>query len=348
VVPGTACWYDREVTQLEFTRVTDEAVLRRFHAVITAAFAWDFEALPADPIDDYLPSLSGPVNGMAFEYWVGVADGTDVATALLRRPILDNLDLSMGDAVVHPEHRQRGYGRATADMVLRRARELGRKRFFGTVPSHTRHLDPAPASALVRAYDAKPLLTERRRLLDLTTMRAGDLEAQIAQSRSRASGYSILTWRDHTPSELVDDMARLMALMSTDPPQGDLDMEAETWDAARYREHEQSVLDRGRQRIAVAARDDRTGQLAGFTDLAVPTGAPEAGYQWSTIVASEHRGHRLGMLMKAINLQRVPIEFPSVRYLNTWNAEENSYMVAVNEELGFRPMEAWTEWGIAV
>jgi hypothetical protein len=30
--------------------------------------------------------------------------------------------------------------------------------------------------------------------------------------------------------------------------------------------------------------------------------------------------------------------------MNTWNAESNTHMIAINERLGYRPVEYWTEW----
>jgi GNAT superfamily N-acetyltransferase len=335
------------VTQLEFSHVADEAQLRRFHGTESVIFGWDFTALPADPIEDYRPALKGPMGGEQVEFWLGTADGTDVIAASIRYPIHDNLDLANIEVCVHPDHRGQGHGRAGVEAVLQRVRELGRTRVMAQLPSHTRHVTPAPAVTLAQSYGAKSLLTEYRRVLDAEALDLTVLQAMADDAQAAAAGYTLVMWGDRTPPEWIDDMARLQALMSTDPPQGELDMEPEVWDADRYLSREQSVIDRGRQHLVVAARHNDSERLAGFTDLAAPIGTPEVGYQWSTIVADEHRGHRLGMLMKVANLRQLRAELPFVRYLNTWNAEENSQMVAINEALGFVPMESWTEWGLA-
>jgi len=73
---------------------------------------------------------------------------------------------------------------------------------------------------------------------------------------------------------------------------------------------------------------------------------PAVGYQWDTIVRGEHRGHRLGLLVKAANLQQLREQMPAVRWLNTWNAADNRHMVPINDRLGFRPMEHWQEWQV--
>ena len=67
-------------------------------------------------------------------------------------------------------------------------------------------------------------------------------------------------------------------------------------------------------------------------------------HQDDTLVLSEHRGRRLGMLVKAANLQRLAVEQPAARRVGTWNAEENSHMLAINVALGFRPAGGSGEW----
>src|SRR4051812_48719405 len=115
----------------EFTRAADAAAVRRHVDVVAAAFAWDFEALPADPVADYLPALAGPVSGLDVEFWIGTADGIDVSAAVMRCPIHDNLDMVASEVFVHPEHRRRGHGRALVDRVIQRTRGLGRTRLIG-------------------------------------------------------------------------------------------------------------------------------------------------------------------------------------------------------------------------
>ena len=51
-----------------------------------------------------------------------------------------------------------------------------------------------------------------------------------------------------------------------------------------------------------------------------------------------------GFALKAHNHNRVSAVSPRTRWINTWNAASNSYMVSVNERLGFEPREFWTGW----
>ena len=71
---------------------------------------------------------------------------------------------------------------------------------------------------------------------------------------------------------------------------------------------------------------------------------PERAYQWGTLVLAEHRGHRLGMLVKLAALRALQAASPSTRSVSTWNAEGNTPMIAVNEALGFVPVGTLSSW----
>lgn len=66
--------------------------------------------------------------------------------------------------------------------------------------------------------------------------------------------------------------------------------------------------------------------------------------QWGTIVRGEHRGHRLGLAIKAANLQYLAEVCPGARRIDTINAEVNDAMISVNETLGFRALAVHPMW----
>jgi hypothetical protein len=66
--------------------------------------------------------------------------------------------------------------------------------------------------------------------------------------------------------------------------------------------------------------------------------------QQDTLVLREHRGHRLGMLLKVANLRQLALQFPEQSAVTTFNAEENRFMLDVNEALGFTPMGYEGAW----
>lgn len=60
----------------------------------------------------------------------------------------------------------------------------------------------------------------------------------------------------------------------------------------------------------------------------------------------EHRGHRLGALVKAAVLRELTASLPQVRRVSTVNAEDNAPMVAVNEALGFVRAGQLSSWSV--
>jgi hypothetical protein len=52
-------------------------------------------------------------------------------------------------------------------------------------------------------------------------------------------------------------------------------------------------------------------------------------------VLSDHRGHRLGMLVKLANLAALEGSCPGHPSVITFNAEENRHMLSVDDDLGF-------------
>ena len=70
--------------------------------------------------------------------------------------------------------------------------------------------------------------------------------------------------------------------------------------------------------------------------VAVDVEDPRIAHQHDTSVVRAHRGHRLGLLLKAEMMRWLAEAEQEIEYLDTWNAESNEHMVAVNERLGFR------------
>lgn len=162
--------------------------------------------------------------------------------------------------------------------------------------------------------------------------------------RQAPSGYSLLSFHDHWPAELMDDRCELGRRMSTDAPMGEQELDEEIWDEARVRQNEAAFAAQNRAKVSTVARHDATGTLAGFTEIAVPLGAPESAWQHDTLVRREHRGHGLGLAMKVANLAEVESRHPAVRTVSTWNAADNEHMIAVNEEMGFAAVSHSTNW----
>ncbi len=58
----------------------------------------------------------------------------------------------------------------------------------------------------------------------------------------------------------------------------------------------------------------------------------------------DHRGHRLGMLVKIAAADLLLEHAPEREAIVTWNAEENRPMLDVNEAMGFRAIGYEGAW----
>ena len=115
-------------------------------------------------------------------------------------------------------------------------------------------------------------------------------------------------------------------------------MDEEPWDAARIGNDDEAAEAGGGQRLTVAVQDNQTGRLVGFSELGVPQDRSRSANQGDTLVLKGHRGHRIGMAVKAANLLAVQGLQPNPAGIFTFNAEENRHMLNVNEALGFVPV----------
>jgi len=177
----------------------------------------------------------------------------------------------------------------------------------------------------------------------------GALLAGLEAQATAASGpdYRVVTWTDAAPERWVDAYGVLFTRMSTDVPLGGLDIEEDVWDAARVRDFEATHAEAGHRLLVAAAEHIPTGTLAAYTVLVVRAGEagdPDAVFQDSTLALKEHRGHRLGMLVKVANVRAVQAAFPGAERIHTWNAEENEHMLAINVAMGFRPAGISAAW----
>jgi len=269
---------------------------------------------------------------------------------------LDDAGVGWVDLQVLPEMQGRGIGRALGDEIESLARGARLTRLityavsrdapgerlpaptgFGSVPAGNREV----RFLLARGWTLEQVERGSRFALPADPEA---LAALRASAELHARDYRVLTWVGATPPELLGDLAELQTRMSTDAPSAGLDEPLDVWTAERFANKEALLLDAPQQLLTAAARHEPSGRLGGFTRLSVPDDTSRAVGQWDTIVLREHRGHRLGMLLKVANLQLLGETAPGHPSVLTWNAEENRPMLAVNEAVGFVPIGYEGAW----
>lgn len=269
-------------------------------------------------------------------------DGAVAGAVRIDLPQRDNTHRVDIEVHVLPARRRRGIGTALLGEVRRLALADGRSTVLADVDL-PRGREAGHGFAL--RHGATCEQTDVRRVLALPPD-AALLAALEEQAREHAQGYEVVTWRDHVPEELLEDRALLEQRMSTDAPVGGLDWREEAWDSSRLRAHEDLQLSSGRTLHSAGAV--HLGRLVAFTDIAVLRAQPRLAQQWNTLVLREHRGHRLGLLVKLASLRLLLAQEPQATAVVTWNAQENEPMIAVNEALGFQVSGGSTAWSLAL
>jgi GNAT superfamily N-acetyltransferase len=336
------------MVQLRYERVTDAGGAQRLCAVEEAAAPIDHPGLLPDPVDDILGVVPDgtPTERVEFEL---VFDGEDVvAITFVMLPTKDNTHTANANITVTPTARRRGIGRHAANRLIDRIRSEGGRKvvvtFIGAPLGTT-----APGDGLAASLGAVPALESIRRALDVRTIDDSALDGVVDRGvGDLAKDYDVVQWVDHAPDDLVDRAAAILPLVFSDSPRGELDFDDEVWDAARFREYEATIHRRGRSLLATGAVERATGRLVAYTEITVPLARRQLAGQWGTIVEREHRGHRLGLLVKAENLRHLRRTFPDTDTVTTWNAAENQHMIAVNEDLGFRAVERYQAWQLTL
>ena len=258
-------------------------------------------------------------------------DGVPVAVAEMDLVEWDNRDVAWVSLTVHPEHRRRGHGSALLGHLQRLADADGRPK-FGSSGWET----PA-CTAFAARHGFHRASQEVCRVLAPAELPQGFAEQAYAEAAPRAADYELVRLEGRTPEELLPAAAELAAAIN-DAPVDDLDIEDEVFPVERIRDYETATIDSGHRLYRVLARHRASGEPAGHTVVAVDTERPEIAHQHDTSVVRHHRGHRLGLLLKADMLRWLAATEPQVTWLDTWNAETNDHMIAVNERLHYRPL----------
>jgi len=335
----------QNLTITAFDADDDDAVDASFR-IDAAARAHDVPDFPPHCRHRYRGGIRHPYPGVADNRFLALLEGVPVGSLNVELSTLDNLDNAFVELIVHPAHRRRGIGRALYRKAVEVAQAGGRKRLMGnTVEQMAGGPDRDGAGAeFAAAMGGHRALCEIRRKLELSHVDDQALDRLLAKAYTRAEGYSLMRWRDWTPDEYVDDVAVLEGRMVTDAPMGDLAWEKEQIDADRIRGNESIRALHGTRLYAAGMRNDATGRLVALSTLIFFKTVPEHAWQGITLVHQADRGHRLGTIVKIENLRYTLAHEPALKVIDTWNAEVNSYMLSINEAMGYRPVDAWVDW----
>ena len=274
-------------------------------------YGWDLE-----PAEHYLyipEDAAGPVGVLAVDM-----------------PTRDNLHLVWAEIIVHPDHRRRGHGSVIMNEMLRITREGHRNTIWvGTAE------DDQGARCFVERFGFGYASHDARRRQVLADVDQSEVQRLWASAEAAASDYCLERLQPPIADEVLSELVEVTAAIN-DAPMGALTYEDEKFDRQRLADFETAVKGRGEREYRVLARQRKTGKVGGHTVVVMHPLRPEVGGQADTAVARQHRGHRLGLLLKIEMMRWLAQVEPQLKIIETWNNVDNKFMINVNEALGYR------------
>ncbi|MET9409856.1 GNAT family N-acetyltransferase [Streptomyces sp. NPDC002935] len=263
------------------------------------------------------------------------AEGAPVGSAYLRLFTKEGQDHRAElEIAVHPAERRKGVGGALLDAAVVAARGDGRR----SLVSEARADSPGDRFLAARGF---------RRVLALTFARLPlpelDLRAVTGITERPHSGYELTHWDGVVPTELAPTYADSRRAMD-DMPMEDSDQGIDVWDVERVVAVAEVVSERGDALHTVAVVDRSDGSIAGFSELVVPGDGRGDAQHYGTGVLPEHRGHGLGLWMKAESIRLARLRYPELTGLLTDTADSNAPMIGINDTLGYRPTHRTLEY----
>ncbi|HEV2249948.1 MAG TPA: GNAT family N-acetyltransferase [Candidatus Limnocylindria bacterium] len=252
----------------------------------------------------------------------------------------ENAHIMWCELQVHPEHRRKGIGTALLREFVRACDGQHPDLVFMGMGN-----DRVPAGeAFMRAVGGQPGLPMKTNQLEIASVD----RAQIADwAKLDPRGYRLERIDGVVPQRLMQAYLDSSNGMN-DAPKGDLKM-------ADWKLTEEQVHDReswfeqvGVEWWLILAIHEATGQGAGFTEVTYDPKQPWVIWQQGTAVIDPHRGHKLGLWMKAAMLDRILRERPMAKLIRTGNANTNEQMLGINTQLGFRLAWQSTLWQVPI
>ena len=337
------------------TMADDPAKVRAFREWVAVQNAAEVDVTGLPEIlwtpEEQLPYLLDP-EAPSRLFAVRDADGTAVAAGSYDTKVAPDTPNCWIAVAVAPGHQRRGVGTLLADQVEGIARAEGRtqwktysvSRQVGSASGPGYMVPPTGYGAVPSDEAGACFLTGRgwrfgqvNRISRLGLPADHSVVRELRDRAAVAAGpdYRVHGWAGPTPERWLDGVALLETRMSTDAPEGGMEEPEDVWTRERLREHEAQLARSPRTMVTVAIEHLPSTTLAGFTQLAVPHNSGQPVMQGDTLVLREHRGHRLGWLLKVAGIECVERDFPGRPSIITFNAEENRPMLDVNEAVGF-------------
>jgi GNAT superfamily N-acetyltransferase len=328
---------------VEIRRVdpADKDTLRQVHELFEAVRATETPELAPTPERHYAGALQQPPPNSERRCYTAVEDGTVLGQTWVYLPLKENTHFAEAELAVHPGHRRRGVGTALLDHLIEFAREERRSELVVTTRTAVTGGPDRPdtGARFLERHGFTAALTEIDRNLRLDTIDAATEQRHWDESIGFADDYELVSWIGRCPEQYVEGLGRIDSQIFAEIPLGDVDLRPRTIDADFVRAREDRAIAQEHLLIRTIAVHRASGDVAANTLIYAHEGQDHAD-QAITIVDRAHRGHRLGLLTKLANLRQLREHHGYITAIWTGNADTNANMVAINDQLGFRPVDA--------
>jgi GNAT superfamily N-acetyltransferase len=323
--------------------VDSDAEVRRVYEIARAALLHERPDAPMWSERECVEELRGDDPGELIDAYGAFSAGEMVGASIFVAFRNDNLEKAFVEVWVEPELRRRGIGTAIADHLTDVARAHGRSTMLAqaSYPFDRREDHPYRRFAEVLGY--RLALTQIRRYLTLPVP-DDRISAWVDEAAPHHDDYRIESYEGLLPDHLIPSFCYVTNQLAVDAPQGDETWEAESMTPDDYKARHELNVAAGRRVLHTVGIDEASGDVVAFTTLSLTDEDPLNVHQWGTLVRKDHRGHRLGLAVKAHALADLQARYPERRRISTTNAEVNAHMVGINERMGFEPVEVEGEF----
>ncbi|WP_028650687.1 GNAT family N-acetyltransferase [Nocardioides halotolerans] len=332
-----------DIVELDAAALADDAVMRELYDISRRAELLGREDAPFWTFEELIGAFRSKDSGERQQLFAAYDGDRMVGCAMLWSFLLDNTDKAWFGVDVDVPERRRGVGRALLERIEQVVKADGRALMLTDtkLPFDERETHGYRRFAEVCGFELSNYEVVRHLQLPVPDDR---IQGWIDEAAPRHEGYTIETYVDDVPEDLVESLCVLLGQLAVDAPTGAVDFEEEAMTPERFAENVATIKAMGRARYETLALTPERLVVAQST-LAVPVHSDSTTvFQWGTFVHREHRGHALGLATKAVNLRAAQASRPGLRLVTTQNAETNGYMVSINEKMGFEPVEVSTEF----
>jgi len=325
------------ITEVDFANASDEQVTEAARLLQ----AQNQERVPEDPLTP-IEAIVQRIRATTPNQWRATFAARDASGKLVGSSFVgwnknepENAHARWTEVNVLPAHRRKGIGtalyRAAVEACLGQGDDLV---FFG----QTSDRQPS-GGAFAKAIAASAGLP-----MKLNQLNIADVDrAKVAQwAKIDPKGYRLERADSVVPKSLIQPYLDAANAMN-DMPKGDLRFADQKFTEEQLHERESWLKQAGMEWwliVAVAA----SGEGAGFTEVQYDPRSGHVIHQGGTGVTTAHRGHQLGLWMKAVMLERILRERPAAKFIRTGNANVNEHMLAINTQLGFKHAWSNTLW----